>query len=224
MLIADILSDLKSKLSSPQQMTRGRPGEQGYPVTLRASADGSGQAVRVVLELAEGKLAALERSEERFRRIVHSADEGIWEIDAQSRTSFVNPKMASMLGYAIEDMVEQPLTAFMDDEGRAILERNIAQRQQGIRERHEFKFLRSDGAPLWATLATNPIFDAEGGYLGALAQPMMRALTYEMQVTGPWKAPVITKLDTGRLEAARLEAARQESARQAAKDPAKAKP
>ncbi|WP_377705639.1 putative bifunctional diguanylate cyclase/phosphodiesterase [Pseudoduganella sp. UC29_71] len=151
------------------QMTRGRPGEQGYPVTLRASADGSGQAFRVVLELAEGKLAALERSEERFRRIVHSAEEGIWEIDAQSRTSFVNPKMASMLGYAIEDIVDQPLVAFMDDEGRALLERNIARRQQGIRERHEFKFIRADGSALWATLATNPIFDGEGAYLGALA-------------------------------------------------------
>ncbi|KQX02174.1 diguanylate cyclase [Massilia sp. Root418] len=151
------------------QMTRGRPGEQGYPVTLRASADGSGQALRVVLELAEGKLAALERSEERFRRIVHSADEGIWEIDAQSRTSFVNPRMAAMLGYAIEEMVDQPLLAFMDDEGRILLERNIARRQQGARERHEFKFIRKDGTPLWATLATNPIFDAEGAYLGALA-------------------------------------------------------
>ena len=151
------------------QMTRGRPGEQGYPVTLRASADGSGQAFRVVLELAEGKLAALERSEERFRRIVHSADEGIWEIDAQSRTSFVNPRMAAMLGYAIEDMVDQPLQAFMDDEGRILLERNIARRQQGLHERHEFKFIRSDGTALWTTLATNPIFDAEGAYLGALA-------------------------------------------------------
>jgi diguanylate cyclase (GGDEF)-like protein/PAS domain S-box-containing protein len=160
--------------STPQrcdlQMTRGRAGEQGYPVTLRASADGSGQAFRLVLELAEGKLAALERSEERFRRIVHSAQEGIWEIDAQSRTSFVNPKMASMLGYPIEDIVDQPLMAFMDDEGRAILERNIAQRQQGGGgERHEFKFIRRDGSALWTTLITNPIFDAKGVYLGALA-------------------------------------------------------
>ncbi|CAN7282435.1 EAL domain-containing protein [Pseudoduganella sp. LjRoot289] len=151
------------------QMTRGRPGDPGFAATLRASADGSGQACRVVMELAEGKLAALERSEERFRRIVHSAEEGIWEIDAQSRTSFVNPKMARMLGYAIEDIMDQPLTAFMDEEGRAILERNIARRQQGIAERHEFKFIRKDGAALWATLATNPIFDAEGAYLGALA-------------------------------------------------------
>ena len=150
------------------QMVRAR-NQQGFPVTLRASADSSGQALRVVLELAEGKLAALERSEERFRRIVHSAEEGIWEIDGAARTSFVNPKMAQMLGYAIEDMLEQPLVAFMDDEGRALLERNIARRQLGVSERHEFKFLRKDGSELWATLATNPIFDADGTYLGALA-------------------------------------------------------
>ncbi|WP_219117233.1 bifunctional diguanylate cyclase/phosphodiesterase [Janthinobacterium sp. UMAB-56] len=143
--------------------------EAGVPVGLLGSADPNGQALRLVLEQAEGKLAALERSEERFRRIVHSAEEGIWEIDAQALTSFVNPKMAHMLGCQIEDMLGQPLAAFMDDEGRAILERNIARRQDGMAERHEFKFLRRDGSTLWATLATNPIFDSGGNYLGALA-------------------------------------------------------
>ena len=122
--------------------------QQGVPVTLRACADRSGQALRVQLEPAEGKLAALERSEERFRRIVHCAEEGIWEIDAGARTSFVNPKMAQMLGYAIEEMLDQPLVAFMDDEGRGILERNIARRQRGVAERHEFKFLRRDGGEI----------------------------------------------------------------------------
>ena len=150
------------------QMVRPR-NQQGFPVTLRASADASGQALRVMVELAEGKTAALERSEERFRRIVHCAEEGIWEIDASARTSFVNPKMARMLGYTIEEMLDQPLVAFMDDEGRAILERNIARRQRGVAERHEFKFLRKDRAELWVTLATNPIFDGDGAYLGALA-------------------------------------------------------
>ncbi|MES2126743.1 MAG: EAL domain-containing protein [Pseudomonadota bacterium] len=150
------------------QMTRGRPGT-GFPVTLLASADGSGQACRVVVEHAEGKLAALERSEERFRRIVHTAEEGIWEIDASAHTSFVNPKMASMLGYTIEEMLDRPLHAFMDAEGQVIMERNIARRQQGVAERHEFKFIRKDGVELWTTLATNPIFDNGGNYVGALA-------------------------------------------------------
>lgn len=140
-----------------------------FQVTLLASADGSGQACRVVVEPAEGKQGALERSEERFRRIVHSAEEGVWEIDAQSRTSFVNPRMASMLGYEIEDMLGQPLVAFMDQEGKVMLEHNIARRQDGIFEHHEFKFQHRDGHAVWTTMATNPIFDAASRYMGALA-------------------------------------------------------
>ena len=167
-----------------QLQVRLRAGAQeaGLPVSLLGSADPNGQALRLVLEQAEGKLAALERSEERFRRIVHSAEEGIWEIDAQALTSFVNPKMAHMLGCQIEDMLGQPLAAFMDDEGRAILDRNIARRQDGIAERHEFKFVRHDGSALWATLATNPIFDAAGAYLGALA--LVSDITAQREASG----------------------------------------
>jgi diguanylate cyclase (GGDEF)-like protein/PAS domain S-box-containing protein len=140
-----------------------------FQVTLSASADSSGQACRVVIEPAEGKLAALERSEERLRRIVHSAEEGIWEIDANSRTTFVNPRMAAMLGYQIEDMLGQPLVAFMDEEGKRRLEHNIARRLDGVFEQHEFKFQHRDGRAVWTTMATNPIFDAASRYLGALA-------------------------------------------------------
>jgi uncharacterized protein YhdP len=37
-----------------------------------------------------------------------------------------------------------------------------------------------------------------------LRAPVMKALTYQMQVTGPWKAPVVTKLPPGRLEPANI--------------------
>lgn len=146
-----------------------RAGGEAFQVTLLASADGSGQACRVVVERAEGKLAALEQSEERFRRIVHTAEEGIWEIDSVSCTSFVNPRMAAMLGYSIEDMLGQPLSSFLDVEGKALLETNIARRQEGVPERHEFKFMHKEGHPVWTTMTTNPIFDAAGRYMGALA-------------------------------------------------------
>jgi diguanylate cyclase (GGDEF)-like protein/PAS domain S-box-containing protein len=144
-------------------------GGERLQVTLLASADSSGQACRIVAEPAEGKLPGLERSEERLRRIVHSTQEGVWEIDAQSRTSFVNPRMADMLGYTIEEMLGQPLVAFMDEEGKSMLEQNIARRQDGVFEQHEFKFQHRDGRAVWTTMATHPIFDAGSRYLGALA-------------------------------------------------------
>ncbi len=153
-------------LRSQLQLT-ARRGDQGIPVTLIGSVDG--QYLSVTVEPAEGRLSLLEQSEERFRRIVQTAREGIWELDTAARTTFVNPRMADMLGYRIEEMLEQPLVQFMDTEGRSILERNIARRQQGMPERREFKFIRKDGAELWVHLASNPIFDARGNYRGALA-------------------------------------------------------
>jgi diguanylate cyclase (GGDEF)-like protein/PAS domain S-box-containing protein len=144
--------------------------DHGVParVTLLANADGSGQACRVVVEPAEGKLAALERSEERFRRIVHCADEGIWEIDALGFITFVNPKMALLLGCEIEDMLEQPIARFMDEEGHARFESHDVRRAHPQGERAELKFIRCDGLDLWTSTATTPIIDAAGNYTGAL--------------------------------------------------------
>ncbi|MDB5935960.1 MAG: hypothetical protein JWQ01_3304 [Massilia sp.] len=160
---------LNSQSPEKCRLRMRRADGAAFAATLLASADGSGQACRVVVEHAEGKLAALERSEERFRRIVHSAEEGIWEIDAAACTTFVNPKMAAILGFSIEEMLGRPLAAFTDPEGWSMLGSNLARRREGIAERHEFKFVRRDGSEAWTTMATNPIFDNAGTYVGALA-------------------------------------------------------
>jgi uncharacterized protein (TIGR02099 family) len=50
--------------------------------------------------------------------------------------------------------------------------------------------------PLVYGLAVNPVVGL-GSFLAQLflRAPMMKAMTYQMQVTGPWKSPTITKLD-----------------------------
>jgi PAS domain S-box-containing protein len=122
---------------------------------------------------------ALAESEERLRRIIDTSAEGIWAIDADNVTTLVNRKMADMLGYTVEEMIGTPLFAFMDDEGRSIAARNVERRRQGITERHDFRFVRKDGTPLWAELNTSPIYDAHGQYAGALA--MISDITEQRQ-------------------------------------------
>jgi PAS domain-containing protein len=61
-------------------------------------------------DAAHAQQQALQRSEERYRRIVQTAEEGIWMIDAATVTTFVNPKMASMLGYTAEEMLGRSCT------------------------------------------------------------------------------------------------------------------
>ena len=45
---------------------------------------------------------ALRENERLYRTIVETADEGIWIVDANAETSFVNRRMASMLGTTAE--------------------------------------------------------------------------------------------------------------------------
>ena len=112
---------------------------------------------------------ALQESEERYRRIVQTAEEGIWTIDASSLTDYVNPKMAQMMGYKAEEMIGRPIGDFLDDEGKALLTMHLKNRKNGISDQFEFKYMRKDGTPLWAFVSTNPITNSAGVYVGALA-------------------------------------------------------
>ncbi len=118
---------------------------------------------------SETALHESEEREERFRRIVQKAEEGIWTIDAASLTDYVNPKMARMMGYKEEEMIGRPISDFLDDEGKTLLTMHIKNRKDGISDEFEFKYMRKDGTPLWAYVATNAIHNGNGVYVGAMA-------------------------------------------------------
>ncbi len=113
--------------------------------------------------------AALQDSEERYRRLIETSLEGFWIIDAENKTTFVNTQMATMLGYSIEEMMGRSLFEFMDDEEYEIALNYVERRHQGISEQHDFKFCRQTGEPLWTMLSTSPIYDQAGNYTGAFA-------------------------------------------------------
>ncbi|AFY50903.1 PAS domain S-box/diguanylate cyclase (GGDEF) domain-containing protein [Nostoc sp. PCC 7524] len=113
-------------------------------------------------------LEALQEREEQYRRIVETATEGIWLLNPDNQTTFVNQQMAAMLGYTVEEMLGKTLFAFMDAEGLEIAQTYLERRHQGINETHDFKFLCQDGSDLWAIISCAPLFDNLGNYSGAL--------------------------------------------------------
>jgi len=112
---------------------------------------------------------ALKESEEKYRNLVGSLQEGVWLIDRDANTIFANAPMAQMLGYTLDEMMGEPLFAFMDESNIKVAKRNLERRRRGIKEQHEFGFRRKDGAPIYTILSTSPINDAEGNYVGAIA-------------------------------------------------------
>lgn len=105
----------------------------------------------------------------RMRQIVHTAQEGIWVIDTAGATTFANPVMARMLGCEIEQLLGATMFEFMDAEAQREAERNMERRRQGIVEDHDFRFTKPDGAEVLVSMATNPLLDDHGTFVGALA-------------------------------------------------------
>ncbi|WP_254564253.1 PAS domain S-box protein [Oscillatoria sp. HE19RPO] len=126
---------------------------------------------QVTVDISERKQAeaALKQREEQYRRIVETANEGIWSIDAQDCTNFVNPKMAELLGYTPEEMLGKSLLYFMDEAGKQEAREKLERRRQGIVEQHDFLFYGKNGSPLWTLLSATPIFNEAGEYVGSLA-------------------------------------------------------
>ena len=105
----------------------------------------------------------LRDSSARYRRIVDTADEGIWMVDADARTAFVNPKLQQMLGFEAGEMLGRPWTDFMDDAGRlAVAAVGQALADTGHARHPDLCFRRKDGTDLWATLSTSAILDEAG--------------------------------------------------------------
>ena len=117
-------------------------------------------------------MAALAESEERYRRIVENAAEGMWLSDAKGITRFVNARMAEMLGLLAEDIVGRPalevLDGLLDDEGRAELKRKMAERAGGQSATYEFRLRRTDGTTIHTLVSATPLYDGAGGYEGSL--------------------------------------------------------
>jgi PAS domain S-box-containing protein len=113
--------------------------------------------------------AALRDSERTYRMVAENLHEGIWFIDRDEVTTYVNPRMADMLGYTVDEMIGQRLFAYMDERGVELCERNLERRKQGIKEQHDFELLRKYGERIYTSMATTPVMDAAGNYIGALA-------------------------------------------------------
>ena len=114
-------------------------------------------------------LKSIKKSEEKYRKLVEDSLEGIWVINDETNTTFVNQSMADILGYEIDEMIETNLYEFMDEYGKKLAETNFERRRQGIKEDHEFEFLHKSGRKIFATLRTSPIFDEDGNFEGAMA-------------------------------------------------------
>lgn len=124
-----------------------------FPVEVRAFRFQQGERrfrLSLVRDITERRRAeeGLLELKERFRALAESSLVGIYLI-LENRFRYVNPAMARMFGYTVEELVERlgpPDLVHPDD--RALVAENIRRRVEGDIEevRYEFRGLRKNGS------------------------------------------------------------------------------
>jgi PAS domain S-box-containing protein len=135
-------------------------------VTDRKLAD---EALRKDITDRRVREQALRASEERYRNIVETTSEGVWMIDADHHTTYVNRRMAEMLGYTVAEMLGRPVGDFVPAGRRTDMEVGLQRRRSGVSEQREGRYVRKDGSEMWALMSGSPLTNGNGGYGGALA-------------------------------------------------------
>jgi PAS domain S-box-containing protein len=106
--------------------------------------------------------------EELFRTIVETTNEGVWLIDPQARTLYVNQRMADLLGESRDVLQRRRVHDYCFPEELAAAEERIGSNLRGRTEQFDFRFRRRDGGEVLVLACTSPVRDAAGQVSGAL--------------------------------------------------------
>src|SRR5206468_5582983 len=114
----------------------------------------------------EERTRAMQDSEQRFKQLVDVAQEGIWVADDQGIITYVNPRMADLLGYQNGALLGRPVFEFIDDGSRTNAIRALMRPSPVAADTQDLRFRRKDGSELWGLVSATPILGRDGARVG----------------------------------------------------------
>jgi len=118
--------------------------------------------------LRDRDVQEIRRSEARFRQLLQTTLEGVITVDRNSITTFVNQRMAEMLGYSMEELLGRNITPLIHPEDQQFVFDKVQKRLAGYSGQYTTRFLKKNGDVLWVIVAGSPI-TSDGAVVGALA-------------------------------------------------------
>ena len=135
--------------------------EKNIPVRIRGTTQD--------ITASKGAEERLRQSEEKYRNIVETANEGIITINNKNKITYVNKKFVDMLRYTLEEVNDSSIWNFISEDCKSVAKKNLIQRNKDKTGSYELKLIRKDSSLIWTLLNTKPLFDEEGKYVGSMS-------------------------------------------------------
>jgi PAS domain S-box-containing protein len=131
------------------------------------------QRLEGLVEQRTGELnrrnAELIASEERYRTLVETMQEGILAIDEDGRLTYVNKQMSTLLGMVPDELIGRECTSIVEANEKDVFKEKITQANDQSTSKFEMNFVRSDGHIVSTLVTPTALYDGDGHFRGSFA-------------------------------------------------------
>jgi PAS domain S-box-containing protein len=114
-------------------------------------------------------LMALAESEQRFRRLVETMNEGLIILDNEGRLTYVNKHLEEISGFSTEELVGRKIQEFLSPEASRYVYQRITGQDKNPRRSFEMTWKRKSGEQKYSIISPQVLPGAEDGASGSFA-------------------------------------------------------
>ena len=154
----DMLRALTTKSSVRRELPYVRPGGEVRQLETMYVAISDKEVLSFARDVTPQREVEqrLRVSEDRYRALVGAANEGVWLVDHDGRTTFANGKVGRILGRPLAEIAAANLLDFVDEQDRAVVAGALAC-PRDTPDAFEARFRHSDGHELLCLLSVSPM-------------------------------------------------------------------
>ena len=113
---------------------------------------------------------ALRETEEQYRLLIETMNEGLGMVDNKGIRTFVNRKFCEMTGYPKEELIGYPAAKlYVEEENQKFFQEQRIKREKGEDNPYEIVITHKDGNKIQVLVSPKPVYDKDGQYVGSIA-------------------------------------------------------
>lgn len=124
-----------------------------------------------LIDITEQKktLEALKTSQERYRILIETMNEGVILVDIRDEIQFINRSACDIFGYEPEELIGKISyeTIIADEDRNIIIEKNLL-RLASVSDSYEIRGLKKSGEVIWLNVNGAPVKDKTGEIVGSV--------------------------------------------------------
>ncbi|MGD9209415.1 MAG: PAS domain S-box protein [Desulfobacteraceae bacterium] len=146
-------------------------GEIRFIIITIDMIPGSLQSVASLVDISDRIKAekALKASEEKYRLLVETMNDGLVIQDQNSILTYANPRASAMLGFSVGELLGKATIRFLAEDSVVIWKKQIALRKKGNHQPYEIVWLHKHGQRIHTIVSPRPLFDEHKRFQGSFA-------------------------------------------------------